>query len=142
MVSSRVVGLIHKYTSCLRPTATTDRSVQNHVNLLDAEVQNGDVLRLLQLFPALLEEYIAMCTERNVPIDSDDPHWSHNSPVMDKRHRHEGKLTSMEFSPSESTAVAPRKARVSLKEDEQLTEQLELIRDAFQSYKEGIYTNS
>ncbi|KAK1929006.1 hypothetical protein P3T76_015446 [Phytophthora citrophthora] len=147
-VSSRLVSLVQQYTSPLRPTAATDRSVQDYVNLLDVEVQNGDVLRLLQLFPVLLEEYIATSTERNLRIDSGDPHSRYSSPVKSKRCRH--LLVTSETTDSfvsktpVLTAVAPRMAQFSLavdEEDVQLEEQLELIRGAFQSYKEGAYRN-
>ncbi|KAG7376036.1 hypothetical protein PHYPSEUDO_014616 [Phytophthora pseudosyringae] len=76
--SSRLVGLVKQYTTFLRPLAATDRCLQDHLHLFDAEVQNGDVLRLLQLFPALLEEYISMSIgnpEQDPPFDAREPHW-------------------------------------------------------------------
>ncbi|KAF1774191.1 hypothetical protein GQ600_27356 [Phytophthora cactorum] len=160
--SSRFLRLIKQYTTFLRPVAATDRSLQDHLNLFDAEFQNGDILRLLQLFPALLEEYISTCTSN--PIDSRGGNKSSitSNSTKKKPHRVSPDKPQIEMAttkwqpptpepPSSKTPSLPivlnaavtRNHRYSIpaeKEEAQLAEQLELIRGAFQSYKGDVET--
>ncbi|KAG3086966.1 hypothetical protein PI124_g18035 [Phytophthora idaei] len=160
--SSRFLRLIKQYTTFLRPVAATDRSLQDHLNLFDAEFQNGDILRLLQLFPALLEEYISTCTSN--PIDSRGGNKSSitSNSTKKKPHRVSPDKPQIDMAttkwqppppepPSSKTPSLPivlnaavtRNHRYSIpaeKEEAQLAEQLELIRGAFQSYKGDVET--
>ncbi|KAE9037523.1 hypothetical protein PR002_g6535 [Phytophthora rubi] len=161
--SSRFLGLVKQYAAFLRPTAATDRSLQDHLNQFDVEIQNGDVLRLLQLFPALLEEYISTCSkgsdhsplnkgrttslsisnnkklqwpvkwpaEKPRRVNMDTPTWQ--APANSK--------PSPPSSPSRLGVPVSRTPRCSSraeKEEAQLAEQLELIRGAFQSYRDDV----
>lgn len=166
-VSSQFMGLVKQYAAILRPVAATDRSLQNHLKLFDAEIQNGDVLRLLQLFPALLEVYISTCSnnsKQDLPNDVREPQWrrrrsisSANSTKKKPHHQHVEMATSTwqppthDAAPSKTSSppaaldiAATRKSHFSIaakKEEDQLAEQLELIRGAFQNYKEDVRTD-
>ncbi|KAE9312424.1 hypothetical protein PF008_g19972 [Phytophthora fragariae] len=157
--SSRFLGLVKQYAAFLRPTAATDRSLQDHLNQFDVEIQNGDVLRLLQLFPALLEEYISTCSKgsdhsplnkgrttslsisnnkklrRPVKWPAEKPHrinMDTSTPVNSK--------SSPPSSPLRLVIPASRTPRCSnrAEKEAQLAEQLELIRGAFQSYRDDV----
>ncbi|GMF55004.1 unnamed protein product [Phytophthora fragariaefolia] len=156
--TSRFVGLVKQYAAFLRPAAAADRSLQDHLNQFDAEIQNGDVLRLLQLFPALLEAYILTCssgvdqdlvTKRSgttIPNQKKPRRslgWSRQSQLVDM-----DTPTWLAPPPSKSSpsspppeAPAPPFTAAIEKEEAQLAEQLELIRGAFQSYKDGVETH-
>ncbi|POM61467.1 Myosin heavy chain [Phytophthora palmivora] len=153
--SSRFVELAKQFATFLRPVAATDRSLQNHLKTFDVEIQTGDVLRLLQLFPALLEEYITLdtCNSKQHPptdaqrrlgkstISTKKPQclveWS-----TEKSLNHEMATPARQISPKISSPAIPSQVAVSKipvlaeKEEAQLAEQLELIRGAFQSYKQ------
>ncbi|KAG6580137.1 Myosin heavy chain [Phytophthora cinnamomi] len=166
--SSRFLGLVKQYITFLRPTAATDRSLQDHLNQLDAEIQNGDTLRLLRLFPALIEKYVSTCSGSSVhsPVgkrcttsissgykklqytggwSAEKPRRLHQQADMDtptwQAPPHSKSLPPSPPPPLE--VAAPKTPRLSLaaeKEEAQLAEQLELIRGAFQSYKADVGT--
>lgn len=108
--TSRFEGLVRQYISFLRPVAATNRDLRHSLKLFEKELENGDTLALLQMFPALVEEFVATSGG-----DPDAP-------------------TKLESPRSPAKVVAQRSIPTG-KEDSQLAEQLELIRDAFQSYR-------
>jgi hypothetical protein len=156
--SSRFMAVAKQFTTVLRPIAAANRALQDHLGLLDTEIQNGDVLRLLQLFPALLEEYISACASKVEPFDSIDFYWRSNTPACPRK-RDKKEIPSEDH--AETSALPPtheappmqktppledgitRRSQFTAatqKEEAQLAEQLELIRGAFQSYKEDAET--
>lgn len=158
--SSRFLGLVKQYTAFLRPTAATDRSLQDLLNQFDAEVQNGDVLRLLQLFPALLEQCISTCsrssqqnslnTGRTTAISNskklqqpgkwsiEKPHVTMESPTWPSAPHSKSLIPSTPSPLKVAHSRAHSCSNAAEREEVQLAEQLELIRGAFQSYKDGM----
>ncbi|GMF32278.1 unnamed protein product [Phytophthora lilii] len=176
--SNRFMKLVKQYAALLRPVAATNRSLQDHINRFDTELQNGDVLRLLQLFPALLEQYISACigrpeqdhvtdarkrgqqsvnsvptkipSQRSIEWSSAKPRRCHQYLEMATPTWHpptpepsvSKTLESPVSPPLDATATRKPACFIATeKEEAQLAEQLELIRGAFQSYKEDVETS-
>ncbi|KAG7396799.1 hypothetical protein PHYBOEH_001717 [Phytophthora boehmeriae] len=130
--------VVKQYLSFLRPIAATDRDLHDSLSQLKSGVENGDIAALLQLFPALVEEYIANCSAAH------NQDVSKASKPIDNRKARKQKLqqvevavpkwqipSDMELSPDKSDKQFPRAEE----EESPFAEQLQLIRDAFQSYK-------
>ncbi|RLN36942.1 hypothetical protein BBJ28_00002091 [Nothophytophthora sp. Chile5] len=155
--ASRFAGVIKQYVGFLRPTATGNRALLDDLNAIDTEIERGDLLRLLQRLPTLLEEYVASCSDDfMVGSRSRDPHGGKQHIKMKpskttQRATRASKDETIAATawPTWSREPSARKHQVehkvpaaegSKREAAQLEEQLELIRAAFQSYRQDAET--
>lgn len=145
--SKLLLELIQRYTRAVRSKAASDPRVQDYLQVLEAEIQNGNVVCLLQLFPALLEQYTASCkghSKRVVVNTMDETQWkgnaqgaTTNSNQMDPL----GKRVSTLANDSPVSTVSAKVDRIphsffeTEKDDAGIAEQWKVIREAFQSYR-------
>ncbi|RLN93051.1 hypothetical protein BBJ28_00005472 [Nothophytophthora sp. Chile5] len=161
--ASRFVGVAKQCVGFLRPIATGNRALLDELNAIDAEIQRGDLLHLLQMLPTVLEEYAASCSD---PSERDQGDFMGGScsrePRGGKRHiktnaskttqratrASNGETIPATAWPTWNREVSARKhqaeasthevpaAERSKKETALLEEQLQLIRAAFRSYRQ------
>ncbi|KAH7462680.1 hypothetical protein KRP22_009517 [Phytophthora ramorum] len=160
--SSRFMALVKHYTSFLRPSAATDRRLQDHLNLFDSELQNGDVLGLIQQFPALMEAYISICSrnpQQDRPSSSRVPPNRHSKLCVSTTFRRKEPQQlikdiematstwhspAQEASPPKTSSSPSSPLEIALTrscEEAQLAEKLELIRGTFRCYKNDLETD-
>lgn len=150
--SKLLLKLIQRYTSAVRSKAPSDPRVQDYLQVLEAEIQNGNVVCLLQLFPALLEQYTASCkghSKRVVVNTMDETQWKGNAQGATTNSNQMDPLgkTAIEMGVSTlaiDSPVSTLSAKVDRiphsffeaeKDDAGIAEQWKVIREAFQSYR-------
>ncbi|CEG47619.1 uncharacterized protein PHALS_04769 [Plasmopara halstedii] len=130
----------------LQSVTATDYNLQDDLKLVEAEFQKGDVTRLLQLFPDLLNKFIdneACHLDRSVFNDSDENQWKFKAldANIHSKHINASKPALIVKPPARSISSSfdaqnDKSSQCFLEmEEEGLAEQWKFIQDAFRSYK-------